>query len=84
MDILVVLEDLNGKIHRLSSEAIVGAQKLSASGRVEGAGIAVAQSSRTLRALRAAWRLTLDRGNHRSESEEGGDEARVMPRSARA
>ena len=31
MDILVVIEDLNGKIHRLSLEAIVGAQKLSAS-----------------------------------------------------
>ena len=31
MDILVGLEDLNGKIHRLSLEALVGAQKLSAS-----------------------------------------------------
>ena len=29
MDILVVLEDLNGKIHRLGLEALVGAQKLS-------------------------------------------------------
>ena len=28
MDILVVLEDSNGKIHRLSLEAIAGAQKL--------------------------------------------------------
>lgn len=31
MDILVVLEDLNGKIHRLGLEALVGAQKLSES-----------------------------------------------------
>ena len=31
MDILVVLEDSNGKIHRLALEAIVGAQKLAES-----------------------------------------------------
>ena len=31
MDILVILEDSNGELHRMSKEAIVGAQKIGGS-----------------------------------------------------
>ena len=55
MDILVVLEDLNGKIHRLSLEAIVGAQKLSASQNLNIVALAIGSNANELASAAAQY-----------------------------
>ena len=57
MDILVVLEDLNGKIHRLSLEAIVGAQKLSASQNLNIAALAVGSNANELASAASKYNI---------------------------
>ena len=57
MDILVVLEDLNGKIHRLSLEAIVGAQKLSASQNLNIAALAIGSNANELASAASQYNI---------------------------
>tara|TARA_B100001287_G_scaffold231326_1_gene202127 strand:+ start:31 stop:996 length:966 start_codon:yes stop_codon:yes gene_type:complete len=57
MDILVVLEDLNGKIHRLSLEAIVGAQKLSASQNLNIAALAIGSNANELASAASKYNI---------------------------
>ena len=57
MDILVVIEDLNGKIHRLSLEAIVGAQKLSASQNLNIAALAIGSNANELASAASKYNI---------------------------
>ena len=55
MDILVVLEDLNGKIHRLGLEALVGAQKLSESQSLNIAALAIGSNADELASMASQY-----------------------------
>ena len=55
MDILVVLEDLNGKIHRLGLEALVGAQKLSESKSLNITALAIGSNADELASMASQY-----------------------------
>ena len=57
MDILVVLEDSNGKIHRLGLEAIVGAQKLASSHNLSVSALAIGSSADDLSSEAAQYNI---------------------------
>ena len=57
MDILVVLEDLNGKIHRLSVEAIVGAQKFASAHNLSVSALVIGMNAEALSSEAAQYNI---------------------------
>lgn len=57
MDILVVLEDSNGKIHRLSVEAIVGAQKLASAHNLSVSALVIGMNAEALSSEAAQYNI---------------------------
>ena len=57
MDILVVLEDSNGKIHRLSVEAIVGAQKFASAHNLSVSALVIGMNAEALSSEAAQYNI---------------------------